>query len=251
MTEYMCSVCEYTSPLRENVNRHINRKTSCGSGTREIIENRVEIKCEFCNKKFASLPNLKNHIKKTCKHKEDILKQRIQQLEKELKQAKTITNNNIDNSTNTTNYIIVINNYEDTSLDKLTDKAYNKIIKDTDEPYKMIPKLIKQIHFDPKTPENHNIYLSNRGKNNKHLQIYRNGHWEITDKNTEIDNLINDKETNISDWVAEKGQKYPEAMEKFNEYLDQKYDEDTAKLVKDEVELLLYNGRHIINKPHN
>ena len=247
MTEYACSVCHYSSHLKEHIIRHINRKRSCGSGIKEIIEIPIEIKCEFCNKIFSSMTSLKYHTKHSCKHKDDAKDKEIQRLKEELKQAKSITNN-IDNSTNTTNYIIVINNYEDTSLDKLTDKAYNKIIKDVDEPYKMIPKLIKQIHFDPKTPENHNIYLSNRGKHNKHLQIYRNGHWEITDKNTEIDNLINDKETNISDWVAEKGEKYPEAMEKFNEYLDQKYDDDTAKLVKDEVELLLYNGRHMIKQ---
>ena len=57
---------------------------------------------------------------------------------------------------------------------------------------------------------------------------------------------INDKETNLSDWVAEKGQKYPEALEKFNEYLEQKYDEDVSKLVKEEVELVLYNNRHLV-----
>jgi hypothetical protein len=49
----------------------------------------------------------------------------------------------------------------------------------------------------------------------------------------------------LSDWVSEKGEKYPEAMEKFNEYLDQKYDEDVAKLMKEEVEMLLYNNRHM------
>jgi len=58
--------------------------------------------------------------------------------------------------------------------------------------------------------------------------------------------IIKAKETNLSDWVSEKGEKYPEAFEKFNEYLDQKYDEDTAKAVKEEVELVLYNNRHMI-----
>ena len=48
------------------------------------------------------------------------------------------------------------------------------------------------------------MYLSNRNKNNKHLSVYRNGHWEIENKNAEIDNLISDKETHLSDWVTEK-----------------------------------------------
>jgi hypothetical protein len=106
--------------------------------------------------------------------------------------------------------------------------------------------MIKEIHFNLDTPENHNICLSNRNKNNKHLQVYRNNHWEIEKKDTEIDNLINDKETNLSDWIDEKGEKYPEALEKFNEYLDQKYEADVVKLVKEEVEILLYNNRHLI-----
>ena len=56
--------------------------------------------------------------------------------------------------------------------------------------YHIIPRLIKEIHFNPNIPENHNIFLSNRNKNNKHLQVYRDKHWEIENKSTEIDNLL-------------------------------------------------------------
>lgn len=244
--EFVCSVCQYTSDHKRHVIRHISKKKSCGSGIREVIEIPIDVKCEFCEKSFATRETMKEHIRKSCKNKDDALKQRIKELEKELKDAKTITNN-IDNSANTININIIVN-YEDTTLDKLTDKMCSKIIKDAEEVYKIIPRLIKDVHFNPSIPENRNIYLSNRNKNNKHLSVFRNGHWEITDKNAEIDNLISDKETNLSDWVAEKGEKYPEAVEKFNEYLDQKYDDDTIKLVKDEVELALYNGRHMINQ---
>jgi hypothetical protein len=243
MTEFSCSVCQYTSSLRENVNRHINKKKSCGPGIKEIIEIPIEIKCKYCGKKFSSIPNLKNHLKKTCKHKDDALKERIKELEKELKESRQVTNNTTNNN-NTININIIVNNYEDTSLDKLTDKIYNKIIKNSEEVYKIIPNFIKEVHFN--TPENRNVYLSNRNKNNRHLQVYRNGHWEIENKNTEIDNLINDRETNLKDWVDEKGEKYPGALEKFTEYLEQKFDDDTAKLIKEEVELILYNNRHIV-----
>jgi len=122
----------------------------------------------------------------------------------------------------------------------------NNIIQNSDEVYQIIPRLIKHIHFNPDIPENHNICISNRNKNNKHLQIYRNQQWEIERKDQEIDNLISDKETNLSDWIDEKGKKYPEAMERFNEYLEQKYDDDTIRLVKEEVELVLYNNRHMV-----
>ena len=247
MTEYGCSICEFTSSKKQHVIRHINRKKSCGPGIKEIIEIPIEIVCKFCNKKFSCSTSLNYHIKNRCKYRDGIKDEEIKKLKEEnklLKESKKVTINN-DNSTKTYN-IFIVNNYEDTDISKLTDKIYNKIIKDT-EAHQIIPRLIKEIHFDPKVPENHNIVLSNRNKNNKHLQIYRNKHWEITDKNTEIANLVSDKETNLSDWVAEKGEKYPEAQEKFNEYIEQKYDDaELLKLIKEEVELVLYNNRHMI-----
>jgi len=240
MSEYKCSLCNYKSVIKQNIERHIKKKKSCSPGIKEIIEISIEIKCEYCDKNFASFTSLKFHQKNNCKHKNDIIIEENKQLKekiKELEQRPTTVNNITNN--------IIINNYEDTNLEKLTDKVYNKIIKDSDEAYQIIPRLIKHIHCNPTIPENHNIRLSNRNRNNRYLEIYRNNHWEIENKQSEIGNLISDKETNVSDWIAEKGEKYPEAMEKFNEYIEQKYDEETANLIRAEVELLLYNNRHI------
>jgi hypothetical protein len=242
--EFGCSVCQYTSKKKTNVTRHINKKQSCGTGIKEVIEIPIEIICEYCDNKFTIQGNLLRHQKDNCKSKVDILEKQLKEaneknreLEKQLRN-KPITINNITNN-------IIINNYENTSLDKLTDKIYNKIIKDSDEPYQIIPRLIKHLHCNPNIPENHNIRLSNRNKNQKYLEVYRNNHWEIEDKKSEISNIINDKETNISDWIGSKGEKYPEALEKFNDYLEQKYDEETANLIKEEVEKLLYNNRDL------
>ncbi len=238
--EYGCSICEFMSPDKRTVVRHINRKKICGSGVRELVEIPVEIICEFCEKEFTIKSNLERHIKNTCKQKDIIKDIKIKELEKKIKELekRPITINNIINN-------IQVNNYENTSLDKLTDKIYNKIIKDADEPYQIIPRLIKHIHCNPSIPENHNIRLSNRNKNNKYLEVFRNNQWEIEDKKNEIGNLINDKETSISDWIDEKGEKYPEALEKFNDYLEQKYEPDIASLIKEEVEILLYNNRQL------
>jgi hypothetical protein len=247
--EFGCSGCEYISYKKSHVTRHINKTKSCSSGKKEIIEIPIDINCEYCNKEFSTKQNMKDHVKNDCKQKEKILKDKIKKLEEEVKNLKETKTVNIDNSVNTTNnttnYIFVLNNYEDTNLDKITDKLYNKLINNS-ETYQIIPSLIKHIHFNKENPENHNVFISNRGKNNKHLQIRRNGQWEIANKSTEIENIISDKETNLSDWIDSKGEKYPEAVEKYQEYLEQKYEPEIAELIKEEVELALYNGRHMI-----
>jgi hypothetical protein len=66
-TEFACSVCQYTSYIKTDVVRHINRKRSCGEGVKEIIEIPIEITCEYCNKGFSTKAHLTDHIKKYCK----------------------------------------------------------------------------------------------------------------------------------------------------------------------------------------
>jgi hypothetical protein len=243
--EFGCSCCDYTSPKKEHVVRHINRKTSCGPGIREIIEIPTEIKCKFCNKNFKTKRNLELHEKYHCQNKEKILEEENRKLKEELeqikKESKNVTINN--NTTNNNQYNIIILNYEDTKSE-VSDKTYNKLLKNS-EIHKIIPNLIKHIHFNPNVPENHNIFISNKNTNNKHLQIYRNGHWEIANRESEVSNIIYDKETMLSDWTNEKKEKYPEAAEKFNEYQEQKNDFETSKLMKEEIEMLLYNNRHM------
>ena len=241
--EFACSVCQYTSSKKEHVVRHVSRKTPCGLGIKEIVEIPIEIKCEYCNKNFATYTSLKLHKKNNCKQKDKLKDEEIRKLKEEIKELEkrpTTINNSINNTINA-----YVNNYEDTDMEKMTDKIYNTILKDSEEIYKIIPRLIKHIHCNPDMPENHNIRLSNRNKNNKYLEVYKNNHWEIEDKKTEIGNIISDKETNLSDWIDSKGEKYQEALEKFTDYLEQKYDEETATLIREEVELLLYNNRKL------
>jgi len=112
MTEYSCSVCNYTSALKEHVTRHINRKKSCGQGTKEIIEIPNEICCEFCNKQFTSQPNLTFHLKNTCKKKDIVLKQKVKDLEKQLRDRSTPLNDD-DDEYEEYIYLIKIYPYED------------------------------------------------------------------------------------------------------------------------------------------
>lgn len=267
MTKYKCSSCEYISDLKLNVTRHIASIKSCGTGEKKIIEIVSEIVCEYCDKKFTSRPNLTKHLKNSCKKMNDMKNDmeeeiRILKLKLELSEAKNekvsvnINNNNTINNTNnnTTNNnniqnTCIINNYIDTSLDKITDAMYNDILKNVDEGYMIIAALIEIVHFNANIPENHNIYISNKSNSNKFVCIRKNGVWGLANKKAEIDNLIHDKETNFSDWLAAKGGQNKKSQKVFNDYKNTKRtDEDIPKLIREDVELLLYNNRNLINK---
>ena len=91
MSNYKCSVCEYTSHQKESVIRHTNKKKSCGDGIKEVLTIPIEIKCGYCDKSFSTIVCLNRHIKNTCKFK-DYKKQHetIKLLEQEIDDLKKV-----------------------------------------------------------------------------------------------------------------------------------------------------------------
>ena len=110
-----------------------------------------------------------------------------------------------------------------------------------------IPHLIKKIHFDPKKPENHNIYISNI-KNN-YVMIYDGDKWVIKDRDESIDELINTNEfileQQLDEWI-EHGGKFPEIMKKFKRYLDKRENDVVVDKIKNEIKMILFNNRCLV-----
>jgi len=239
---FSCSGCKYSSVVKQHLTRHINKNNKCGTNL-HIIENNIEIKCEYCNKLYKTQPSLKRHHK-TCKilktnyiYKLKENEQKIKELEMQLSQKPT-TINNINNNI-TIN--VQVNGYNNTDFSKLTNRQFSKALNKT---LMSIPQLIEFSHFNPKFPENHNIYISNQ--KGKYAMIYNGENWEIKDQSSTIDKLINDQEYELEQWVHVIGEKHPTAMEKFNRYLEVKEKDGALDAMKEEVKLLLYNKRNII-----
>ena len=110
-----------------------------------------------------------------------------------------------------------------------------------------IPQLIKRIHFDPRKPENHNVYISNI--KNKYIMIYDGIKWNLQSQDETIDNLIDTNEfvleQKLEEWV-ENGKDYPEIMRKFNRYLGKKEKDEVINKIKEEIKLVLFNNRKTI-----
>ena len=101
--------------------------------------------------------------------------------------------------------------------------------------------LIEKVHFNPDKPENMNVYISNI--KNKYMMIYQNNKWNLTNKN-ELDRLYDDKELMIDQWIEEN--KDPEMEKFFNRYLDLKKDDKTMQMITDEIKLLMFNNKNLI-----
>ena len=111
----------------------------------------------------------------------------------------------------------------------------------------MIPHLIDKIHFDKDKPENRNIYISNM--RNNYVLLYEEGIWKMKNREESINNLIDDKEfiieEKIEDW-KEKGKKYGEAYTKFEKYMEKKENDIVLNKIKEEIKLILYNKRGMV-----
>lgn len=157
MVLYNCPRCGYSTNQKSNIRAHYNRKKICNPilkdiGLDECKKTLDRIKdniCEHCNKKFSKKSNLRRHQDK-CKDKY------IEELKAEIIRLKqTQGSNNTINSHNK----IIVNNYDNTEINKIKDKLDDiKILKDNVD---TIVEYIKCVHFNRDLPENHNVYIEN------------------------------------------------------------------------------------------
>ena len=217
--------------------------------------------CKYCDQRFSFKQSMYLHIKYRCtKNKDEDLKElvrlmnlKLQQKETQLEmQNKQINTQNkqieklmskleINNSFNTTNIQnITLLAYKDTDVYHLTEKDYMNCIKQVNF---CVKKLIEKIHFNPEKPENMNVYISNL--KDKYMMMYENDTWTIKNKK-EMDDIYYDKEMMIEQWIEEEQHKYPELKEKFLRYINNKENDETLNMIKDEIKLMMYNNKALI-----
>ena len=110
--------------------------------------------------------------------------------------------------------------YDKTDISDLTDNDFMKCFNHNNM---CVPHLVKRIHFNPKKPENHNVYISNI--KNKYAMVYDGNKWNLKNQDETIGDLIDVNEgyleQKLEEWL-ENGSEYPEIMKKFNRYLEKK-----------------------------
>jgi hypothetical protein len=259
MTSYTCDKCDKIFTRKDSLKYHIENN-ACKNYT---------YFCKFCDKGFTNETNMYRHMRDACKVKKekDIekdkiydellqMKDEIEKIKKENKQlveriekidktSHVINNNNINtgtvnNTVNNTNNIIIVG-YGNEDLSKL-DKT--EILKALQNGYSSTIKLTESIHFNPKYPEYHNIYISNM--KDKYAMMYDGKKWILTMKEDLINTIYDDKknyiEENLEVFIASLSQSRKNALSR---WLDTDDGDKKVKVIKDNIKLLLYNSRHL------
>ena len=221
--------------------------------------------CKYCEKNYSTSSNLSKHLKK-CKDKKKtdeanenmlelvkLLNEQKQEFKTELEKKNNqidelIKKAGINNSTITQN---IQNNikllaYDKTDISDLTEKDFIRCFNHNNM---CVPHLVKRIHFNPKKPENHNVFISNLKSG--HIMIYDGRKWNTFNRDEIVDDIFDDKhdilEQKYEEWISI-GKDYPIIYHKFKRYLEKINNDIVLKKVKDELKFTLYNNRNVVKK---
>ena len=144
-----------------------------------------------------------------------------------------------------TNNITLIAYNKTPDLSHLTNNDYLKIM---NKGFRSIPRLVEAIHFNPKKPENHNVYIPNI-KNN-YAMIWNGSAWDLTSREDIIDNMYDDKSNilieKMEEFIKIGNELDPKIMKKFKRFIEKKENDEIKNKIKGEIKLLLYNSKGII-----
>ena len=247
--EYVCKGCDYTTTYPANYKKHLETKKH-----KALVD--APHVCKYCDKEFKFRQSMYRHIKYTCKkNKDEDIKELVRLLNKEREDRKELEKqieklagkleiHGVNGSFNTTNIQnnITLLPYRETDVSHVTDEDYKKCIKKVNH---CVKTLIEKIHFNPEKPENMNIYISNM--KDKYLMIYDGANWNLANKKDEINRLYEDKEMLLEEWLDTNPD--AELKDKFLRYLKNKDIQDCFLKFKEDIQLMLYNGRVLCLEP--
>jgi hypothetical protein len=268
MSDFICDECGQTFTQNVNLQYHISH------GSCKVREHA----CNSCGKQFAAKSSMYRHMRNSCTvkkqndaEKESIL-DRLVKMENDMenlktqnkqlmeenkklkiikpsKTSKTTINNKIGtlNNTKNINKGVFINNltlvgYGKEDFTKL-DRA--ELLKILQHGYNSTIKLTEAVHFNPKYPEYHNVYISNM--KDKYAMMFDGVDWKLTMKEDLINKIYDDKknyiEENLEDFLDSLSESRKNAL---NRWLEAEDDDEKISKIKNEIKLLLYNKRNLI-----
>ena len=246
---YECNYCGTTFTSKTNMYRHM--RTNCKIKKKEdekrndIYERLLQM--EEHNKKLEEqLMSTTKKLESTTKK----LESKTKKLDDEIKDIKHTNKvvNNVDNSVNNINHGVVANitlvGYGKEDISKIDKKDMLKVLQSG---YNSAIKLTETIHFNPKYPEYHNIYITNM--KDKYAMMFDGQNWTLTMKEDLINKIYDDKknyiEENLDDFIDSLSVSRKQALER---WLNTDDDDKKIKDIKENIKLLLYNSKNLAIK---
>ena len=248
LSEHKVNTKRTQSEHKKNIKRTIIEKNEKNETNKTNKTN--NLMCKHCGKHFKYATSKYRHVRKYCNQKNII--NIVEDLKKQVKELKannnsSITNNTVNNNNNTSNNTvndnsnninITINGFGKEDLSYITDKKWCFLL---NKCWKSVKTFVKEIHFNPKHPDNQNVCITNRKLPFADLHI--DGEWLIQDKkevvNSVLTNAINTldlKFEEILDQLTNSKQKY------FRRYQEKRNIEKQMKILTQETELAILNG---------
>jgi hypothetical protein len=263
---FECELCSREFTTRQSMYYH--RKNNVCQKSKHLI-------CEFCGKEYSSAPSLSRHRSKSCKEKKkvmerdaiieeinsknnrkieniydmfvkmreenDQLKVKVTRLENDPQTVNNTNNyNNINVNNGTVNNIYLVG-YGKEDMSKIDRDDLLKVFR-TGFNSPLI--LTETMHFNPKYPEFHNVYI--RSMKEKYAMLYDGNSWTMVMKDDLIDKMYDNKrdyiEENLEDFINSLTNSQRKALQR---WMDVDDNFPYIKKVKDDIKLLMYNKREM------
>jgi hypothetical protein len=218
MVIYKCERCEKKFHHKSVYTKHLNTKYNCTIAGLNI--------CDKCGKIYKHKQSLYTH-KKTC---DSIVGQNV-----------TMQNNtqNIgqQNNVNVDNMKVV--KFGSENLSYISDDIFKQIM---GRGFGSIGEFIMHSHFRADHPENHNIYIANL--KDKYIVFYDGDKWMVSKRDDMMEDIIYAKSDLLFNKFKElRHQMNQVDINRFMKYMNERDDDKTMDILKDDVRLQLYNNR--------
>lgn len=201
-----CKRCGKEFASKQSLQRHLLKETECpalAAFSRETLLSELNQKktkeslynCKKCGKVFNTRQSKYKHETYHCSNEatNSVLIERVKTLEERVRRfeitssiasSSTTQNYNIENLTNNS-ITINLNNFGQKSLHHINEQFLTTCLFSCNAG---IRNLMKEIHFNPDIPQNHNIRLLSKKQNT--LEKFSDGSWHPCDKNNTLDDMI-------------------------------------------------------------
>lgn len=243
------------SKCKSNVSPNVSQMSSkCKSNV--SLSKPKSYMCRYCDKEYTHRQSRLKH-ENNCREKEMFTKDEvialladsknkdklINELQKQIEVLLTKVGNTTNNTNNNTqNNYIIINAFGKENMDYITDNYVKKLL-DKENGYNFIPKLLKDIHFNPEHKENMNICIPN--KKRSLAKIYDGDKWVLEEKKGTIEKMTDNAYKTLIDNYDENKNKQWKKIVDGDLYPD---DEETTEKIQKSTELMVLNNQDEVLK---